>query len=95
MASLTNFNFTIKYQHGRNNAAADALNRVNKLLNAHEVKAILDEMAIGCPDWAELTVLMSQRGEEEEWVQVSATWAPKEEMHVIDWLEAQNEDPVI
>ena len=60
MASLTNFNFTIKYQHGRNNAAADALSRVNESLNAHEVKAILDKTTVGCSNWAELTVLMSQ-----------------------------------
>ena len=59
MASLTNFNFTIKYQCGRNNAAADALSRVNKSLNTHEVKAILDETAVRCQDWAELTVLVS------------------------------------
>ena len=28
-------------------------------------------------------------------MQVSTAHVPKEEMHVIDWLEAQNEDPVI
>ena len=95
VASLTNFNFTIKYQHGRNNAATDALSWVNKLLNTHKVKAILDETTIGCSNWAELTVLMSQLGEEEEQVWVSAAQALKEEMHVIDWLEAQNEDPII
>ena len=64
-------------------------------LNTHEVKAILNEMAVRCPDWAELTVLTSQQDEEEEQVWVSAAWALKEEMHVIDWLEAQNKDPVI
>ena len=95
VASLTNFNFTIEYQHGRNNAAADALSWVNELLNAQEVKAILDEMTVRCSNRAELTVLASWQGEEEEWVRVSATQVPKEEMHVIDWLEAQNEDPVI
>ena len=60
VASLTNFNFTMKNQHGRNNAAADALSRVNESLNTHKVKAILDETAIRCLDWAELTVLMSR-----------------------------------
>ena len=60
VASLTNFNFTIKYQCGRNNAAADALSQVNESLNAQEVKAILDETTVGCSDRAELTVLMSQ-----------------------------------
>ena len=48
VASLTNFNFTIEYQHGRNNAAAAALSRVNESLNAQEVKAILDETTVGC-----------------------------------------------
>ena len=28
-------------------------------------------------------------------MRVSAACVPKEEMHIIDWLEAQNEDPVI
>ena len=60
MASLANFNFTIEYQHGRNNAAADALSRVNESLNAHEVKAILGETTVRCSNWAELTVLASQ-----------------------------------
>ena len=46
LASLANFNFTIEYQHGRNNAVADALSWVNELLNAHEVKAILDEITM-------------------------------------------------
>ena len=59
VASLTNFNFTIEYQHGRNNAAADAVSRTNELLNTHEVKAILDKTTVRCPDQAELTVLMS------------------------------------
>ena len=95
VASLTNFNFTIEYQCGRNNAAADALSQVNESLNAQEVKAILDEMTVRCSNWAELTVLMSQWGEEEEWVWVSTAWVLKEEMHVIEWLEAQNKDPII
>ena len=60
MASLTNFNFTIEYQHGRNNAAADALSWVNESLNTHEVKATLDKMTIRCSNQAELTVLVSQ-----------------------------------
>ena len=68
---------------------------MNESLNAQEVKAILDEMTIGCSNQAELTVLMSQQGEEKERVWVSAAQVPKEEMHVIDWLEAQNEDPII
>ena len=59
VASLANFNFTIEYQCGRNNAATDTLSWVNELLNAHEVKAILEEMTTGCSNQVELTVLMS------------------------------------
>ena len=77
LASLTNFNFTIEYQHGRNNAAADALSQVNELLNAQEVKAILDKMTVGCSNQAELRVLMGCWGEEEEWVPVSAAQRKK------------------
>ena len=95
MASLTNFNFTIEYQHGKNNVAADALSWVNESLSVHKVKAILNETVVGCQDRADLTLLMAQRGEEEEWVWVSATHALKEEMQMIDWVEAQNEDPII
>ena len=51
VASLTNFNFTIEYQHGRNNAATDAFSHVNELLNTNDVKAILDETTIRCPNW--------------------------------------------
>ena len=75
--------------------AADALSRANKSLNTHEVKAILNETVVRCQDKAELTILTNRQGEEEEWVWVSTAHTPKEEMHVIDWLVAQNEDPVI
>ena len=53
VASLTNFNFTIEYQCGKNNAAADALSWVTESLNTQEVKAILDKMTVGCSDRAE------------------------------------------
>ena len=95
MASLANFNFTIEYQHGKNNAATDALSQVNESLSICEVKAILDETSVGCQDRAELPLLTAHHGEEEELVWVSAAHVLKEEMHVIDWVEAQNEDPVI
>ena len=59
VGSLTNFNFTIEYQHGRNNAATDALSRVDKCLSAHEVKAILNETVISCQDRGDMTLLMT------------------------------------
>ena len=42
VASLANFNFTIEYQCGKNNAATDPHSWVNESLSAHEVKAILN-----------------------------------------------------
>ena len=36
VASLANFNFMIEYQHGKNNAAANALSWVNESLSIHE-----------------------------------------------------------
>ena len=93
VASLTNFNFTIEYQHGKNNA--DVLSQVNESLSICEVKAILDETSVGCQDRAELPLLAAHQGEEEELVWVFTAHVLKEEMHVIDWVEAQNEDPII
>ena len=75
--------------------ATDALSRVHESLKAHEVKAILNETVIGCQDWADLTILMSRQGEEEEQVWVSTAHTLKEEMHVVNWIEVQNKDPVI
>ena len=66
MASLTNFNFTIEYQCGKNNAATNALSRVNECLSAHEVITILNKTVISCQDRADMTLLRAQQGEEEE-----------------------------
>ena len=60
VASLANFNFTIEYQCGKNNAAADALSWVNETLSILEVKAILDGTSLGCQDRAELPLLMAK-----------------------------------
>ena len=95
MASLANFNLMIEYQCGKNNATTDVLSWVNESLSVCEVKAILDETCVGCQDRAELPLLTACQGEEEEMVRISTTHVPKEKMHVIDWAEAQNEDPII
>ena len=85
----------IEYKCGKNNATADALIWVNESLSICEVKDIKDETCVGCQDRAELPLLAACQGEEEELVWVSTTHVPKEEMHVISWAEAQNEDPII
>ena len=60
VASLTNFHFTIEYQCGKNNVAANTLSWINESLSAHEVKAILNETVVSCQDRADLTLLMAQ-----------------------------------
>ena len=95
MASLTNFDFTIECQRGKDNAAADALSQVGQSLSVGEVRAILDETSMGCQDRAKLPLLAAHWGEEEEMVWASAACVLKEEMHVIYWAEAQNKDPII
>ena len=60
-----------------------------------EVRAILNETSVGYQDRAELPLLAAHQGEEEDMVWVSTACASKEEMHVIDWAEAQNKDPII
>ena len=47
MACLTDLNFTIEYQCGMGDAAADAVSWVNESLNAQEVEAILGETTVG------------------------------------------------
>ena len=65
VASLANFNFTLEYQHGKNNAAADVLSWGNKSLSACKVKAILDKTSVAFQDRAELPLLAAHQGEEE------------------------------
>ena len=48
VAALANYNFTLEYQKGKNNVAADALSQVTGRLIQEEVKAILDGSKIGC-----------------------------------------------
>ena len=89
MASLANYNFTIEYQCGKNNAAPDALSQVNECLNMKEVKAILYAISMGCSQWAELPLEDKQLGNQEDLAWVTAIWVPKEDMHVIYWVTAQ------
>ena len=64
-------------------------------LGVGEIRAILDETSVGCQGRAELPLLAAHWGEEEDMVWVSTIHVLKEEMHVINWSEAQNKDPII
>ena len=61
--TLANFNISLEalsMRHADKMWLLNALSRVNKSLNTHEVKAIMNEMVIGCQDRAEWTVLANR-----------------------------------
>ena len=101
MESLAGFTFSIKYQKGRVNAVADALSCVTSKLDAEVVKSILDEVTIEAIQWADTyDPVVAEADEridervEEIAVQVRATHVYVN-LHVTDWVVAQQEDPIL
>ena len=99
--SLAQYTFDIKYQKGHDNTVADVLSRITTRLNAETVKLILDGVSMGAAWWAGThDPLAIKAGDEidkqtkERAVGALATW-PRIELHVMDWVAAQREDPVL
>ena len=98
---LAGFNFSIKYQKGWHNAAADALSQVTSKLDAETVKSILDRVTVGSTGRADAhePVVAETDKEIHKQVQEAATKARAAHMHVnlhvTDWVAAQWEDPVL
>ena len=63
--SLTGFTFSIKYQKGQDNAAADALRQDTSMLDAETVKSILDGATIGSTGRADAHNLAVAKTDEE------------------------------
>ena len=101
MELLTGFTFSIKYQKGRNNAVADALSHIASKLNTEAVKSILDGVTIGTserinthdPTVAEADKRIHKEVEETA-VQGCATHMCVN-LHVMDWVAVQQEDPIL
>ena len=99
--SLAGFTFSIKYQKGSDNAAADALSCVASKLNAEAVKSILNGVTIGTkgradahdPVVAEADKRIHKQGEETA-IQAWATHMCVN-LHVMDWVVVQQEDPIL
>ena len=101
VVSLAGFTFSIEYQKGRGNAVADVLSHVASKLNAEAVKSILDGVTIGTigrPDDHDLVVAEANerihKQVEEMAVQAQATYICVN-LHVTDWVVAQQEDPIL
>ena len=101
MESLAGFTFSIKYQKGRDNAVAGALSCVALKLNAEAVKSILEGVTVGTTGRADAyDPMVAEVGEripqqvEETAVQGHATHMHVN-LHVMDWVAAQQEDPIL
>ena len=93
---LASFEFTLEYQKGVDNRAADALSRVPISHDQATVCSLLEGAAVCAADWSEAEAneeLLCKHVllEDEARVQV-AKLAP---MHVVNWEEAQEADTVL
>ena len=99
--SLAGFTSSIEYQKGRNNAVADALSHVASKLNAEAVMSILDGVTIGTAGRAVAHDLMVAEADERIQQQVEETAVQgcathmHVNLHVMDWVAAQQEDPTL
>ena len=99
--SLAGFTFSIEYQKGRDNPVADTLSLVTSKLNTEAVKSILDGVTVGTIGRADtLGLVVADANEwihkqvEEMAVQAQATHTHVN-LHVMDWVAAQQEDPIL
>ena len=99
--SLAGFTFGIKYQKGRDNTVADALSHVTLKLNTEAVKSILDGVIIGTAGRADAydpTVVQADERihqQVEETAVQECTTHMHVNLHVMDWVAAQQEEPIL
>ena len=91
--------FSIKYQKGCDNVAADALSHVTLKLNAETVKSILDGVAIGTMERADAhDPAVAQADEEIHKLSQKAVilaQATHIYLHVTDVVTTEEEDPTL
>ena len=96
---LAQFMFSIEYQRGCYNAAADALSYVTSKLNAETVKSILHWVAMGTSKRADAHGPVVATADESIHKPFQETaimaQAAHVDLHVTDWVTAQQEDPTL
>ena len=94
---LTQIMFSIKYQKGYDNVAADGLSCVTSKLNAETMKSILDGVVIGTTERVDGHDPAVDQADEEIHKPSQKTailaQAVHRDLHVTDWVTAQQEDP--
>ena len=96
VSALVWFNFELEYQKGHGNTVVDALSQVTTLLDPDTVKSILNRVALGSVHQAKVHDPAIVKGdhhlEQELCVAAGHTLV---QMHVMDWVAAQKEDPML
>ena len=96
VGALAQFNFKLEYQKGCDNTVVDSLSSVTTWLNLDIVKSILNGVAMGSVQWAEVhdptVVEVDHQLEQEVHVTTGHTLV---KMHVTGWTKAQMEDPTL
>ena len=99
--SLAGFTFSIEYQKGQDNAAADALSQVTSRLDSETMKSILDRVTVGLTGRADAHDPVVAETDEEICKQVHKAAVQARaahthvNLHVTDWVATQWEDPVL
>ena len=91
--------FSFEYQKGCDNATTDALTHVTSKLNTETMKSILDGVTVGTTERADAHDPAVAKADEEihEPFQETAilAWVACVDLHVTDWVTAQQEDPIL
>ena len=93
---LASFEFTLEYQKGADKGVADALSHIPICHNHETIWSLLEGAIMGAVDRGEAKVSKKLLGEHrclgsEVWVQATR----KMPMHIVDWTEAQEVDPML
>ena len=96
VGALVWFNFELEYQKGQDNTVADELSQIMTQLDPDTVRSILDRVAIGAVHWAEVHDPVIVKGDLSlgKGVHIAAG-CMFVQMHVMDWVDAEREDPVL
>ena len=99
--SLAGFTFSIKYQKGWDNVGADALSQVTSKLDAETMVFILDGVTMEMTKRMDTQDPVVAEADEEihkpvqETVILARTSQAYINLHVTDWVTAQQEDPIL
>ena len=96
VGALASYEFSLEYQKGSDNAAADALSRVPIRHDRKMVRSLLEGSVTGVTERGEVLISQSLRAECDRLDNEAQARALKSApMHVTNWEEAQHEDALL